>query len=273
MFDSFQEKRKTARPKKYFGQNFLIDKNIVRKILAESDVAGKNVLEVGPGRGALTMDLVDDAKKVVAVEKDFELAENLAATVRDVNFKLISGDILKVEEKEWLDFFKTKKYIVVANLPYNITSAFLKRFLELKNPPEEMILMVQREVAERIIGKDGQSGVLTMSVKFYSDAEILFRVAAGCFFPAPKVESAVIRLKNIRKDKFDVSAELFFRALKSGFSSRRKLLKSNLAKGLKIPAEKILGAFEKLKIKPTARAEELKIEKWIELIRELGQTV
>jgi len=258
------------KPKKSLGQNFLIDKNIVKKILDESDVSGKNVLEVGPGRGALTVELAKVAKKVVAVEKDRELVENLVEMIKSENFKLIPGDVLKVEEKEWLDFFKTKKYIVVANLPYNITSAFLKRFLELSNPPEEMILMVQREVAERIVGRDGQSGVLTQSVNFYCDSEIIFRVSAGCFFPAPKVESAVIRLKNINKKKFNIDSETFFSALKFGFSSRRKFLKSNLIKGLKRTESEILIAFEKAKINPTARAEELSIEQWVLLAQALS---
>lgn len=228
-------------------------------------MAGKNILEVGPGRGALTVGLVESAKNVVAIEKDRDLAANLEESIQKENFKLISGDVLKVGENEWLDFFQSKKYIVVANLPYNITSAFLQRFLELENPPEEMILMVQREVAERIVGKDNQSGVLTMSVFFYSDPEILFRVSPGSFFPAPKVESAVIRIKNIRKNKFSVPAEKFFHIVKTGFSSRRKFLKSNLAKGLGLTQEAVLDCFKAIGLKQTVRAEELSVEEWVSL--------
>jgi 16S rRNA (adenine1518-N6/adenine1519-N6)-dimethyltransferase len=263
---SSENKQKYAMPKHSLGQNFLINRNIVEKILTEADVTGKNVLEIGPGRGALTVGLVETAKKIVAIEKDRDLAESLAEMIQNENFKLISDDVLKVAENEWLEFFGSKKYIVVANLPYNITSAFLQRFLELDNPPEEMILMVQREVAERIVGRDNQSGVLTMSVAFYADPEILFRVSPGSFFPAPKIESAVIRLKNIRKNKFDVEAEKFFQFVKAGFSSRRKLLKSNLAKGLGLPQEAVLEAFKKVGVKETVRAEELSVGEWVKFI-------
>jgi len=266
-------------PRKGLGQNFLIDKNILDKIIKVADLKKTdNVLEVGSGLGFLTERLIEKTKKVVAVEKDRKLFNYLQKTVGAIHElpTLLNKDILKITSTELKEHFKGKPYKIVANIPYNITSRFLKTFLESDYQPSEMILMVQKEVAERIIAKPGQMNLLALSVQFFSNPKILFRVSPTCFYPAPKVESAVIRLGEIKKDKFAVSAEQFFPLVKKGFSQKRKQLLNLLEqvrkqknKKTKNQKEKLLKIFEEIGLKPTARAQELGLEDWVNLVRKI----
>ena len=258
------------------GQNFLIDKNIARRIAGAADLTEQdNVLEVGPGFGILTQELVKRAKRVIAIEKDKILAgqilkvqsfkPELARILKrvqddtDCGLRIINADILKVPEAELKKLFNNEPYKIVANLPYNITSHFLRKFLEMEYQPRQMVLMVQKEVAERICAKPGQMSLLSVAVQFFCEPEILFFVSRNSFSPAPEVDGAVIRLNNIRRDKFDVDAEKFFKTIKKGFQARRKQLKNNL--GL------ALSAMAQLGLKQTTRPQELGMEEWVGLVK------
>ncbi len=250
--------------KKSFGQNFLVNEKIVERIVTEANLKSTdNVLEVGPGLGALTMPMAGMVKRLVAVEKDRRLIDELKLKV--IKFKVhkvIEGDILKMTSEELRKLFNGEKYKVVANLPYNITSHFLKKFLETDYAPTEMLLMVQKEVGERIISNPGQMSILSVAVQFFSEPEIVFPVGRGNFSPVPKVDSVIIRLKNIQNKRFNVEPEKFFAVVKSGFGAKRKQLKNNL---VKFDADKVAMAFKDLGLKETVRAQELSVEEWMRL--------
>jgi len=247
--------------KKYLGQNFLKNKNIAERIVEAANIKKNDViLEVGPGRGALTNFLIQKSGHVIAVEKDKNLADFLTDKFkRNRNLEIVHNDILKFKPQNFS--LKHHKYKVVANIPYYITSRFLRQFLESEYQPSLMVLMIQKEVAERIIEKNKKESILSISVKIYGKPKIIIRVPAGNFTPKPKVDSAVIAIENISKDFFDPPAggnkmdeKLFFRLLKLGFSYKRKMLKNNLG----INAE----VLQKCKIPPLARAEDLSLEDW-----------
>lgn len=246
------------------GQNFLINQRIVERIIDEANLTKKDqVLEIGPGKGVLTFLLAEKADKVVAVEKDKRLINWLTELAEKVeNVQIIESDILKIEESEVKKFFQNKKYKIVANLPYNITSHFLKKFLETDYQPQEMLLMVQKEVGERIVAKAGDHSLLSLSVQFFCNPEIVFNVPRGNFSPAPKVDSVIINLKNISQNKFKLDAEKFFSVIKPGFSAKRKVLRSNLEKFGK---EKVQAVFAELGLAENVRAQELTLEQWVKL--------
>jgi 16S rRNA (adenine1518-N6/adenine1519-N6)-dimethyltransferase len=177
--------------------------------------------------------------------------------------KIINEDILKFDLSELKKEFHGEPYKIVANLPYNITSRFLRIFLEADYRPMEMILMVQNEVAKRICALPGEMSVLSVSVQIFCEPEILFRVSPGSFFPAPKVDSAVIKLANIRGDKFKIDQKKLFEIVKAGFSARRKQLRNNLKQIFGNDTEQILRSAG---IKPEQRPQELTVEDWVKLI-------
>ena len=186
-------------PKKSLGQNFLINEEIAENIADSADLSGRdNVLEIGPGKGILTKYLAQKAENVLALEIDFNLAKKLDGE-NYKNTKIIKGDILKINLPKLIEENHFKNYKVVANLPYYITSKIIRLFLETKYPPSEMILMVQKEVGERIIALDRKESILSISVKFYADPEILFFVSRKNFDPAPEVDSAVIKITRKKK--------------------------------------------------------------------------
>lgn len=247
---------------KRLGQHFLKSKSIVFDIIKAADL-GENdiVLEVGPGKGVLTEALIEKAKKVIAVEKDEKLVEYLREKfIRRKNLEIIYDDILKI--KNYKLGIKNYEYKIVANIPYYITSHFLRRFLESDFQPKMMVLMVQKEVAERIMGKPTQGrgknkeSILSISVKAYGQPKIIKKVPARYFSPQPKVDSAILKIDNISKDFFsEISEKNFFDLVRKGFSHKRKLLKNNL---------KILdiGCLIKCGVKEKARAEDLSLENW-----------
>lgn len=260
-------KKYNIAPKHKLGQNFLTDAKILDKIIKTADLKKDDaVLEIGAGIGTLTKELAGKVKKVIAVEIDKELVKVLRRIFsRTGNIEIIEKSVLSREFKV-ADFKDIKNsYKVVANLPYNITSCFIKKFLsEIDIRPKEMILMVQKEVAERIIAKPGQTSLLSVSCQFYADCELAFFVNKKSFYPVPKVDSAVIKLK-IKDNKPKIDEKYFFQIVKAGFSSRRKKLKSNLSKGLDIKKEDIDKIFIKLKFKENIRAQELSVNDWIKL--------
>jgi 16S rRNA (adenine1518-N6/adenine1519-N6)-dimethyltransferase len=227
--------------------------------ISSSDV----VLEIGPGRGALTSKLLGAKCKVLAIEKDKELYELLKMKfkkeIRERQLDLIHKDILDFNPKTYnLD---TRTYKIIANIPYNITGAILKKFLTEENQPEKMILMVQNEVAKRIVSK--KESILSISVKAYGEPKIVMKVPARYFSPAPKVDSAIIAINNISRKIFkesDVDEERFWEIVKNGFAHKRKKLSGNL-KNI-ISPEKLLKSGFKDK-----RAEELSLSDWILLTK------
>jgi len=257
-----------SRPKKYLGQNFLVDKNILQKIIQVADIKKTdNILEVGPGKGVLTVELCGRAHCVLAVEKDKELIHCLEDQ-KLPKLQLLAADIMKVDDSTIRAAFKGKSYRVIANLPYNITSQFLKAFLERDYAPESMLLMLQKEVAERICSKNGENSVLSLSVQFFAEPKIRFLVKKNSFFPRPKVESAIIEIKNIRKDRFKVEAEKFFEVVKLGFSQKRKQLKNNLKDfGENVVQQSLV----EMGYKANARAEELSLGDWVTLVQLLSR--
>lgn len=255
------------RPSRSKGQNFLINEKIYDEIVEAAEINSEDtVLEVGPGLGFLTAKLSKVAKKVMAVELDDKLANFLQIGLdsQDVeNVEIVNQDVLKFNPT-----VLPAGYKVVANLPYNITSIFLRTFLNQKNRPKSLVLMLQKEVAERLVAKPGDMSMLALSVQFFGDVEIIREVKAGNFWPEPKVDSAVIRLIIKEEKRGDISFKEekdFFRLAKFGFSAKRKMLKNNLASGLKISnsdAEKLL---QTVGLDNKVRAEDLSVDNWQKL--------
>ena len=287
-----------VKPNKVLGQNFLIDKNILNKIVATANLKSSDiVLEVGPGVGTLTQELAKTAKKVIAVEKDKKMCEILKETLADFNnVEIIQADALSVipgltrnlehvgkpldsrfrgndKKKGGND---KRGYKLVANIPYYLTSPLIRKFLEEKNQPQEIVLLVQKEVAQRICAKplrrrQGYGGqarmsLLAVSVQFYAEPKIISYVSKNCFLPAPKVDSAIIKLTPHSKGR-PTSHQLFFKIVKAGFSHPRKQLLGNLTKGLKLNKKTAQEWLTSCGIKPTQRAETLNVEDWKNLTK------
>ena len=256
------------RAKKSLGQNFLKSEKALSSIVDAADVTADDViLEIGPGHGALTERLMFFAGKVIAIEKDDELYEELKKKYEEEisagKLDLIHGDALEFDP-ELLRFYENFSYKLVANIPYNITGAIFKKFLSASYQPETMVLLVQKEVAKRIVANDKKESLLSISVKAYGEPRYVEMVKAGSFVPRPKVDSAIIAIENISKDFFEgFSEEKFFALLRAGFASKRKKLSSNLSNIF--DKEKVIEAFEKLNLDENARAEDVNIGIWQKL--------
>lgn len=247
------------------GQNFLINEEVYSKIIKAANL-NKNdiVLEVGPGLGFLTEMLAYRAKKVIAVELDKKLAKVLDIRLKEQcikNVEIINQNILDIK-------FQTPniKYKIVANLPYNITSIFLRKFLSSQIKPDLMVLMLQKEVAQRIVAGPSKMSLLSVSSQFYSSPKIIEIIESNNFWPAPKIASAIIKLRshNNFTSKISKSKEKeFFRFVKIGFSARRKMLKNNLAAGLRISQNIVEDKIKKAEFNTKIRAQDLSINDWI----------
>ncbi|PIT94220.1 ribosomal RNA small subunit methyltransferase A [Candidatus Falkowbacteria bacterium CG10_big_fil_rev_8_21_14_0_10_43_11] len=278
-------------PARSKGQNFLIREYIYEKIIAAADLKSDDViLEVGSGLGFLTEMLARKVKQVIAVEVDDKLAGALQMRLEKEgieNVSIVNENILKISnvkfqmsnqipnpnvQKKIPDTkyqILNTSYKVVANLPYNITSRFLRKFLsEVENKPSEMTLMLQKEVAERICARAGQMSLLAVSAQFYAAPKIIARVPADAFWPKPKVESAIVHLSRLRhpllskeRGRGEVD-EKFFKLVRIGFSAKRKQLQGNLTKGLKIKTEIIKKILADCGLAETARAQELSLDDW-----------
>lgn len=255
---------------KSLGQNFLIDGNIVRKIVEEAEVdKDTNVLEIGPGIGTLTEELAINAKNVVAVELDKKLLPILDETLDSYdNVEIIHGDILEVDiDKIIEEKLEGGPIKIVANLPYYVTTPIIGRLLEDELNIESISVMVQKEVAERMIAPPGSKtyGSLSVFVGFYTDAEIIVKVPNTVFMPKPKIDSAVIRL-NIKKELPDIDREKFFKVVKAAFSKRRKTILNSLSSyGFDIEKDIIRKALEDSGIKVSERAENISIKEFMKL--------
>ncbi len=253
--------------KKSFGQNFLNSTQILSTIAESGHLDSSSlVLEVGPGKGALTEEILKRASRVIAIEKDERLIpileEKFKNEIKSGKLDLVLDDILNFNT-EVLKFYRLP-YKIIANIPYYITGQILRKFLEGKNKPETMVVMVQKEVAERIVAKDKKESLLSLSVKAFGTPKIVKVVKRGAFKPQPRVDSAILSITDISDEKLKgLEQNKFFRLLHIGFSHKRKQLASNLAKDYR--KEKVLASFNALGIKNEARAEDLKLDKWIML--------
>lgn len=220
--------------KKSLGQNFLKSAKAVREIVGAGEIVkGETVLEIGPGTGILTRALLDAGAHVVAVEKDRELVELLKGEfvkeIKSKKLELVEGDILTSPLAPLLGEGEGKaQYKLIANIPYYITGAIIRKFLDITNQPSMMVLLVQKEVAERIVSRDGKESILSVAVKAYGIPKIISKVPRGAFVPAPNVDSAVLQISNIKHFGTQAQEKRFFEILHAGFAHKRKKLVSNL---------------------------------------------
>ncbi|MFZ5364871.1 MAG: 16S rRNA (adenine(1518)-N(6)/adenine(1519)-N(6))-dimethyltransferase RsmA [Patescibacteria group bacterium] len=258
-------------PKKFWGQNFLIESKPLSEIIQAANIKSTdNVLEVGPGLGFLTQKLLSRAKKVVAVEIDPGLHFVLKKELKNKeNFTLLKADILEMDFAALSKNFVGQPYKIVANLPYQITAHFLKKYLSAGYHPDQMTLMVQREVAQRILAQAGRHSLLSLSVQFYCQPAWVAAVPAAAFFPKPKVDSAIIKLDKIQQIKMPVDEKLFFRMLKMAFSSKRKQLQNNLAAGLHCSKENIKKILSADNFGLKIRAQEIDLPDWLKIYNKL----
>lgn len=272
------------RPSREMGQNFLFDGPILAQIVAAAELsADQTVIEVGPGLGVLTWELVQQARNVIAVELDKRLSEHLrAAFVSTPQLHLVQNDILRVSPEELLQGLSNEQtgqiehYKVVSNLPYAITSPALRHFLEAKHKPDLMVVLVQWEVAERICAKPGDLSMLAHAIQLYAEPEIVAKVGRESFYPAPVVDSAILKLRVRPQPAVDVDdIEQLMRVIKAGFLHARKTLANALPSGLaamgrRIPREHVLAVLDSSGIDPQRRAETLSLQEWATVYRALS---
>lgn len=261
---------------KSLGQNFLINPSVCPKMAEQSGAKkGVGVIEVGPGIGVLTCQLAERADRVVAIELDKRLLPVLDETLAEYdNIRIINDDILKIDLKKLIETeLSGMEVVVCANLPYYITSPVIMKLLEDKLPINALTVMVQKEAAQRICAEVGtrQSGAVTVAVNYYAKPQILFGVSAGSFMPAPKVDSAVIRLDILKEPCVQVEdEELFFRVVKAAFSQRRKTLPNSLSAGLQISKLTVTNALNRANVPVNYRAEQLTMEQLAKISNAIG---
>jgi len=265
-------RRLDLRARKRLGQHFLIDGDVLQRILAAAELSADDiVMEIGPGLGILTRELAQRARQIIAIELDDRLADFLKQEMRPFpNVTIINEDILKIEPATLLP--KPVRYKVVANLPYYITSPVLRHFLEASVKPGLMVVMVQKEVAEVIVAGPGKRSLLSISVQFYGRPAIISQVPARAFYPAPEVDSAILRIDLHSKPVVAVdNADSFFATVRAGFASPRKQIANSLAQGLGLPKADALNVLAEASIAPQRRAETLTLEEWAELWQAYAQ--
>lgn len=258
---------------KKYGQNFLIDGNIVSNIVKNAGITKEDtVLEIGPGIGTMTQVLCEQAKNVIAVEIDKRLIDVLTFTLRDYdNVTVINSDILKCNIEELCKQYSSNGRLkVVANLPYYITTPIIMELLEKNNNSviESITVMIQKEVAERLGAEPGNKdyGAITMSINYYSDANIVMTVPASCFMPRPNVDSAVIRMDIYDKPPVATKDEVkMFKVIKAAFSQRRKTLVNSVSSSTDIAKETILKSLNEMGLSESVRGETLSLEQFAEL--------
>ena len=266
--------------KKSLGQNFLKSKAALRAMVEAAQIDLKvsskpTVLEVGPGKGVLTRSLLDAGAYVLALEKDDRLIPLLLTTfqkeIADGDLQILHTDALTFDPSEIENKKGNSAYSIVANIPYYITGVFFKHYLTHLAKPQKMIVMVQKEVAHRIVARDQKESLLSLSIKCYGTPRYVMTVQKKYFSPEPKVDSAIIAVENISRDFFtDLSEENFFTLIKAGFSHKRKVLISNLQSLPQLTSrEKIEKIFEKLNISLKTRAEDIALQDWKNIAKEI----
>jgi len=253
--------------KRHRGQHLLTDRNVLNKIVERAKIQlTDTVVEIGAGTGNLTELLARKAYRVIAIEIDKDLVPLLTrACTPYPTVEIIKDDARTFNPSAY--YLAPNAYLVVANIPYNITSVIIRKFLENSMQPSRMVLLIQKEVAERICARPPNMSILALSVQYFATPKILFPVSRNSFMPRPNVDSAVIEIvvrgAKTQDPLFDT---IFFKLVTTGFSQKRKLLVSNLSGGLGVPKEKILEAFATAHIDVTARAQELDLDQWLALI-------
>lgn len=266
-------KQHDLKPNKLKGQNFCVDQKVIdRMVVAAKIDSGDLIMEVGPGFGFLTTALCRQAKQVIAVELDadlFKVAKKLESFYK--NLKVIKDDVLKIKLD---DIFPDTGYKIVANLPYSITSAFLKKFLTYGYPPKDITLLLQQEVAERVCARPGAMSLISVSVQLYGRPAIMEVVAPDSFWPKPKVNSAIIKISDIHRYGYDarVTEKMFWRVVRSGFSGRRKQLHNNLKNSLHLDNAQTDQLLAKCGIDRQIRAQELSVDNWLNLAETYANT-
>ena len=264
-------------PRKGLGQNFLTDPVLLDRIVAAADLSGSDlVVEVGAGAGTLTRPLAEQAGRVLALELDDQLVTLLREELAELdNVEIIHADVLRFSSPE----LSHRGYKVVGNLPYYITSAVLRHFLGQLPRPRLMVVTVQREVAERIVAEPGKMNLLAVSVQFYGQPHIVARISAGAFYPAPKVDSAVVRIDVGEQPAVSLGEGIdeasFFRVVRAGFSQKRKKLRNSLSAGLRSSPLEVSEALEQAGVDPGRRAETLSLQEWAsatQVLHQQGQT-
>lgn len=279
-------------PKKTLGQHFLINPRILDKIVAAAEINKDDiVVEIGPGTGNLTQKLAEkvlrqgsgQAGKIIAIEKDKRLIKELRKLFKDdENVEIIEGDVLKISPTSYK--LKAKSYKIVANIPYYITSRFIRKTFEEWPKPKIVVLTIQKEVAQRIMASPPKMNLLALSVQYFSKPEVVGYISRENFRPRPKVDSAIIKLElrskpekprgprastgnqELRDREFQ---NLFFKIVRAGFFQKRKLLINNLAKKLKIEKGRLISVFRKINLDKKSRAENLSLNNWIELVKKV----
>ncbi len=277
---------KNKKAKKSLGQHFLTSTYALDQIVKAGDITSSDlVVEIGPGKGVLTERLITSAGKVIAIEKDRELIaglrESFSRAIDGFRFELIEGDILDFDTETLRGSKKTISYKVIANIPYYITNAIIRLFLEATSQPERMVLLIQKEVADRIMARDGKESILSIAVKAYGTPKVVAKVPPGAFNPPPKVDSAVIVISSISKKLFQMSAhpnkegdasineKTFFKIVRAGFAHKRKMLAGNLTTLYKKDAIAIV--FKKIGMPMKTRAEDITIQDWKKLAEEFSK--
>lgn len=269
-------------PSKQYGQNYLVNDGIVKKIIEAGDLKSTDtVVEIGPGFGVLTFALAERVRRVIAFEierklegywSDLKIRDNGDSEIRD---REINRDKIEIVWGNALNHvshitYHISRYKVVANLPYQITSDVLRTLLELENKPEMIVIMVQKEVAERVCAKKGEMGLLSVAVQYYGEPKIMAKVPAGSFWPRPKVESAIVRVTISPHHLITTSQRErdreFFKVVRAGFAQKRKMLWSNLTNGLKLDGEKVKEILREVVGNEKVRAEEVGVGEWQRIV-------
>jgi 16S rRNA (adenine1518-N6/adenine1519-N6)-dimethyltransferase len=270
-------------PRKSLGQNFLIDPVALGRIVTAAELSSDDVVvEVGAGLGTLTRPLAERSGHVIALELDDHLVEILREQLADLpNVEIVHGDVLQFSGSPSPRgrTLSNRSYKVISNLPYQITSAVLRHFLEKEPRPLLMVVTVQREVAERIVSGPGKMSLLAVSVQFYGQPRLVARIPAGAFYPPPQVDSAVVRI-DVRErpeawleEEADVGRldeTAFFRVVRAGFSQKRKTLRNSLSAGLGLSPVSVEDALERAGVNPQRRAETLSLQEWARVVSSFG---
>lgn len=259
-------RRHAIHPDRSLGQNFLVDPVGLEKVVRAADLSGaETVLEIGAGLGALTRRLAQAAATVVAIEFDRRLVPALRETISDLdNVTVIEGDALELDLRETM---AARDYAVVANIPYNITSALIRKLMEAEHRPRRVVLTIQKEVAERITAEAGGMSLLSLSVQLYGRPVLKAEIARHAFYPSPDVDSAVLLIEVEQVPPYS-QAEIkgIFRMAKAGFSQRRKQLRNALSSGLGVPKELVDSWLDRAGLGRRSRAQELSVEQWQRLV-------
>ena len=252
-----------SKPKKSLGQNFLVDSRVAKKIISAADISSDDtVLEIGPGRGALTRHLAETCKRLVAIELDSELVSELQARFsNNPGVEIIHGDARDVSVDQFIN--AGERYKLLANLPYYAANRIVRRFLTAERKPSILVFMVQREVARTMAAQPGDMGLLSVMIQLYGSVKVAFTVPPRAFRPAPKITSAVVRIDVYDQPALDlISDEDFFDLVIAGFSAPRKQIKNSLRNGLKVTSEIAGVMLEAAGIDPKRRPETLSVAEW-----------